>query len=71
MNESSELNQRNLLYIKDQYFRVLCMKKRLIIINAILTSALLSSCNTIAGAGRDVQNFGNSVQNTAIRTSQQ
>ena len=47
------------------------MKKRLFIISAIVTSALLSSCNTIAGAGRDVQNFGNSVQNTAIRTSQQ
>jgi len=30
---------------------------------AVLASALVTSCNTIRGAGRDVQNLGSAVSN--------
>jgi len=46
------------------------MKKRILLLSAIVISASFSSCNTIAGVGQDVQNLGNSVQSTAIRSSQ-
>jgi len=45
------------------------MIKRILFITTIVASAALSSCNTIAGVGQDVQNLGSSVQNTAERTS--
>ncbi len=45
------------------------MIKRILILTAVAAAISTSSCNTVAGVGQDVQKLGNSVQNTAIRSS--
>ncbi len=45
------------------------MKKPILLLSAIVISVSSSSCNTVAGIGKDMKNFGNSMENTAIKTS--
>ncbi len=42
--------------------------KILTLILAVLSAALLSSCNTMSGLGRDMQQAGSSLESTAERT---
>lgn len=43
------------------------MKLIAIIIAAVLSALLATSCNTMSGLGRDMQKAGNSLENTANR----
>ncbi len=39
--------------------------RALILVTAVLTTFALASCNTVAGAGRDVSSAGHAVSDTA------
>lgn len=46
------------------------MMKRILLLTTILAAISTTSCNTLRGVGQDVQKLGNSVESTAIRSSQ-
>ena len=50
------------------YYKELHMKKLLLI--ALTSMAVLSACNTISGAGKDISAAGNAVTNTAQEVKQ-
>ncbi|QJR12638.1 hypothetical protein DSM104443_03730 [Usitatibacter rugosus] len=47
------------------------MKKTVIALGAILVSSfVLSACNTVQGAGKDIERGGEKVQDAAVKTKE-